>query len=237
MDKNQKLLLVEDEQIILDGLIDLFSFHGFEVESATDGRVGLEMALSNSYDLIILDVMLPSIDGFQVCNEIRSSSRSQPIIMLTAKNTEEDIINGLTLGADDYMSKPFSVRELVLRVEALLRRSDKMRSEDDTIQIGSELTIDANNLVGVLTQSPDEEKKLSFTRREVEILRYLQTNSNRPVPRGELLSEVWGYQKADSVETRTVDIHIAKLRKKVEYNVKDPKILVTIRGEGYKLVG
>ena len=125
-----QLLIIEDEPAILTGLIDLFVYHGYEVEAAQDGRVGLDKALAGAYDLIILDIMLPTLDGFALCNAIRQHNREQPLIILTAKTTEEDIITGLTLGADDYVGKPFSVRELVLRVEAVLRRSTKLRQQE-----------------------------------------------------------------------------------------------------------
>jgi DNA-binding response OmpR family regulator len=208
MSEKLKLLVVEDEEIIRNGLIDVFVFHGYEVDSAGDGEEGLRKAQTGKYDLILLDVMLPVKDGFSICNEIRSRDRDQPIIMLTAKTTDEDIITGLTLGADDYVAKPFSVQELVLRVEAVLRRTRKLQLRDRELQIGSDLCI----------------------------LLYLQQNSDRPVPRGELLSEVWSYAKGSCIETRTVDIHIAKLRRKIEADPKNPCFLITVRGEGYKLM-
>ena len=129
MQRKSRLLLIEDEQAILTGLLDLFVYHGYDVDAAQDGQLGLEKALHGNYDLIILDIMLPRLDGFAICDAIRHHSREQPLIMLTAKTTDEDIITGLTLGADDYVAKPFSVRELVLRVEAVLRRSAKHRYE------------------------------------------------------------------------------------------------------------
>ena len=231
MERKHKILIVEDEEPILKGLVDVFVYHGFEVDSAMDGKLGLEKGLSGNYDLIVLDVMLPELDGYSVCNQIRSVDREQPIVMLTAKSSEEDIIQGLTLGADDYISKPFSVTELVLRVEAVLRRSNKLLRQERYLPVGS-LKIDTANLVA---QSADG-SELSFTRREVDILLYLQKHSDRPVPRGELLVEVWGYSKASRIETRTVDIHIAKLRRKIEPDPKQPRYLVTLRGEGYKLL-
>ncbi len=237
MAKKIRILIVEDEEAIRQGLVDLFVFHGYDVETAEDGRTGLEKATNGTYDLIILDVMLPAVDGFTICNAVRKKSREQPIIMLTAKTTDNDIITGLTLGADDYIAKPFSVRELVLRVESVLRRSRRLTEDAREIQIGAYLTIDTKNLLGrYLDGSIENAPTLEFTRREVEILRYLQLHQDRPVSRAELLLEVWGYQKASSIETRTVDIHIAKLRKKIEPNPKAPIHLVTVRGEGYKLL-
>jgi DNA-binding response OmpR family regulator len=173
--------------------------------------------------------MLPSMDGFSICNEIRKQSRRQPIIMLTAKNSEEDVINGLTLGADDYIAKPFSIRELLLRVEAILRLSGKNHTED-TLNIGKHLEIDVVNLSGVLNG-----EVVLFTRREVDVLCYLKDNQHKPVSRKELLTEIWKYNPNADIDTRTVDIHIAKLRKKIELDHKNPDYLMTVRGEGYKL--
>jgi len=230
MTARKKLLIVEDEKAILQGLEDLFVFNGYEVDSRMDGKEGLEAALNNRYDCILLDVMMPSMDGFTVCNEIRKHSREQAIVMLTAKNSEEDIINGFSLGADDYISKPFSIRELVLRVDAILRRSghDRQRQE---IVVADNISINMDTLSG-----EREGQTLLFTRRELDILQFLSHNHQRPVSRKELLGEVWGYSKTSDVDTRTVDIHIAKLRKKIELEPKHPKYLITVRGEGYQLV-
>ena len=228
-----QLLIIEDEPAILAGLIDLFVYHGYEVEAAQDGRVGLDKALAGAYDLIILDIMLPTLDGFALCNAIRQHNREQPLIILTAKTTEEDIITGLTLGADDYVGKPFSVRELVLRVEAVLRRSTKLRQQEAQLWIGEQLQIDTRNLIGTQAQRPHP---VLFTRREIEILQYLKQHNDRPVSREELLAEVWGNAKTARLETRTVDIHMAKLRRKIEPNPIEPQFLVTVRGEGYKLI-
>ena len=229
MSSKPKLLIVEDEQAILLGLIDVFIFHGFDVDSADDGQVGLDKALTKSFDLILLDVMLPSMDGFEICNKIRAEDKRLPIIMLTAKSSEQDIITGLTLGADDYIAKPFSIRELVLRVNSVLKRTQPHNRQNTFLQIGS-MQIDTANLVQIDSSNP-----CSFSRRELDILGYLQNNSERPVSREELLEQVWGYKRADSIETRTVDIHIAKLRRKIEADPKQPKHLLTIRGEGYRL--
>lgn len=223
------LLIVEDEQTILRGLTDLFIFHGYTVTTEQDGAKGLETALAGHFDCIILDVMLPSLDGFSICNEIRKSSRDQAIVMLTAKNSEEDIVNGLTLGADDYIAKPFSVQELVLRIKTILRRSG-WHEDNEEILINDDIKINTTHLTGKVQQCDVE-----FTRREVDILSYLH-RYKKPVNRHELLTAVWGYKKNIDIDTRTVDIHIAKLRKKIEINAKNPQVLVTCRGEGYKLV-
>jgi two-component system response regulator RegX3 len=223
-----KLLIVEDEPIILMGLTDLFIFHGYQVESESDGNKGLSKALDGQYACIILDVMLPSLNGFEICNALRKQSRTQPIIMLTAKNSEEDIINGLTMGADDYVAKPFSTSELVLRVNALVRRSG-WTGKDKTMKLSNEVSICTRTLKGC-----SYKHDIKYTRREVEILSYLQCQ-NKPVSREELLKEVWGYKNTRDLDTRTVDIHIAKIRKKIETDAKSPKHLVTHRGEGYQL--
>jgi len=225
-----KLLIVEDEQAILQGLIDVFIFHGFEVDSAEDGRQGLEKALTGQYALVLLDIMLPTLDGYTICNTIREQDKNLPIIMLTAKSSEQDIIKGLTLGADDYIAKPFSIRELVLRVNAVLKRNYQHDNAIPILQIG-ETQIDTANRVQINSEFPS-----SFSRRELDILSFLKIHSERPVSREELLEHVWGYKQADAIETRTVDIHIAKLRRKIETDPKQPELLVTVRGEGYRLL-
>jgi len=228
LSQKPRLLIVEDEIAILRGLTDLFVFHGFDVKSEQDGQQGLETALTGSFDCILLDVMLPTLDGFSICNKIREISREQAIIMLTAKSSEEDIITGLTLGADDYIAKPFSVQELVLRVKTILRRT-KHNETIDILQLGDDIIIDCTHLTGKVYG-----KEQLFTRREVDILNHLNKHQ-RPVPRSELLTQIWGYNNPSEIDTRTVDIHIAKLRKKIERKANSPKLLVTYRGEGYKL--
>jgi two-component system response regulator RegX3 len=231
MQRKIRLLIVEDEEAIRAGLIDVFVYHGYDVDFAADGPGGLDKALSGRFDLILLDVMLPGMDGFEICNRIRSQDRDQPVIMLTAKGTDEDIIQGLSLGADDYVAKPFSVAQLVLRVQAVLRRSRIGAELDATLKLGEDVEVDCRNLQG---QRGDE--ALAFTRREVEMLQYLHMNSDRPVSRDELLEKVWGYAKNLDIETRTVDIHIAKLRRKIEPDPVQPRYLVTVRGAGYRLL-
>jgi DNA-binding response OmpR family regulator len=231
MQRKIRILIVEDEAPIRVGLTDVFVYHGYEVEAVADGRVGLEKARSGTFDLILLDVMLPGIDGFEICNRIHAEDPEQPIIMLTAKTSDEDIIRGLSLGADDYVAKPFSVTQLVLRVQAVLRRSHIASATQHRIRLGEQLEIDTRNLSGERGGEP-----LSFTRREVEILQYLGANAERAVPREELLAKVWGYARNAGIETRTVDIHIAKLRRKIEPDPANPKYLVTVRGAGYRLL-
>jgi two-component system response regulator RegX3 len=225
-----RILLVEDEAAIRDGLADVLVYHGYKVDAVADGKVGLEKALTGRYDLLLLDVMLPGRDGFAICEEVRKVDRDQPIIMLTAKTSEEDIVNGLTLGADDYIAKPFAIAQLVLRVKAVLRRSRVGVEGAAKIALAG-VEIDTRNLSGRRGT-----ETLAFTRREIEILQYLQSNAERPVSRAELLTRVWGYDRTADIETRTVDIHIAKLRRKIEPDAKEPRNLVTVRGAGYRLM-
>ena len=225
------ILVVEDEEAIRSGLIDVFVFHGYEVDSADNGPEGLEKALTGKFDLILLDIMLPGMDGYEICNAIRAKDRDQPIIMLTAKTSDEEIIQGLKLGADDYVAKPFSIQQLVLRIEAVLRRSRIGIEQARTISLSNNVQIDTENLTG-----QNGAEALTFTRREIEILTYLAANSTRPVSRDELLTKVWGYARNLEIETRTVDIHIAKLRRKIETNPKEPAGLITVRGAGYRLL-
>jgi DNA-binding response OmpR family regulator len=231
MEQKARILIVEDEAAILAGLCDVLVYHGFDVDAASHGDEGLRKALSGRYDLILLDVMLPGCDGFSICEAVRNVDREQPIIMLTAKTSDADIVNGLALGADDYVAKPFSVAQLVLRVKAVLRRSRFAATHESRLRLDDDLEIDALNLSGRRGA-----QSLAFTRREVEILQYLHANGERPVSREELLTRVWGYDRGADIETRTVDIHVAKLRRKIEFDPKEPRYLVTVRGAGYRLL-
>ncbi|MGD8339509.1 MAG: response regulator transcription factor [Gammaproteobacteria bacterium] len=228
--RQPQVLIIEDEAAIRTGLADALVYHGFGVHSEDHGASGLERALSGKFDLILLDIMLPGVDGFTICEEIRKVDRRQPIIMLTAKTSDEDIISGLSLGADDYVAKPFSVAQLVLRIKAVLRRASIGIESERTIELGQYIRIDLENLTG-----SNGGVELTFTRREADILQYLRANQDRPVSRDELLNKVWGYDRNSGVETRTVDIHIAKLRRKIEPEPKAPRFLVTVRGAGYRL--
>ncbi len=231
MSRKIRILIVEDETAIRTGLKDVLVYHGYDVDDAADGPSGLQKAVSGRFDLILLDVMLPGLDGFEICERIRADDREQAIIMLTAKSGDEDVIAGLSLGADDYVSKPFSVAQLVLRIRAVLRRTRIGMEMDHRIRLGEDVEIDTRNLCG---QRGAE--KVAFTRREIEILQYLKLNSDRPVPRDELLNKLWGYAKDLGIETRTVDIHIAKLRRKLEPDPSQPRHLITVRGAGYRLL-
>lgn len=229
--RQARILIIEDETAIRTGLVDALVYHGFGVESEADGRRGLDRALTGKFDLVLLDIMLPGIDGFTICDEIRKVDRRQPIIMLTAKTSDDDIITGLSLGADDYVAKPFSVAQLVLRIKAVLRRASIGVDLERIIELEEWIRIDLENLTGT-----NGESEVAFTRREADLLRYLHANNDRPVSRDELLNKVWGYDRNAAIETRTVDIHIAKLRRKIEPDPQSPRFLVTVRGAGYRLV-
>jgi len=228
--RKARILVVEDETAIRTGLIDLLVFHGYDVDAAEEGNSGLQKSLSGKYDLILLDIMLPGIDGYQICNQIREGDKEQAIIMLTAKADDEDIIRGLQLGADDYVAKPFSVSQLVLRIQAVLRRTRVGVQQSHTLVVG-DLAIDTQTL-----SAERDGETIAFTRREMEVLQYLAEHNDRPVSREELLAKIWGYAKDLEIETRTVDIHIAKLRRKIEPQPATPRYLITVRMAGYRLM-
>lgn len=223
------ILIIEDEIAIAEGLKDLCEMNGYTVKHVADGESGLEEALSGKFNLVLLDLMLPGIDGFTVCDRIREKDKSLPIIILSAKNADEDIINGLKFGADDYIPKPFSVPMLLARIKAVMRRSRQSLENEGKLEAGN-LKVNFREYTG--SRGTEE---LSFTRKEIEILEYLWNNRDKAVSRSDLLRKVWGYDNADTVDTRTVDIHITKLRKKIEDDPSHPKLLVTFRGEGYQL--
>ncbi len=226
MEKKARILVVEDDTAILDGLSDVLVFNGYEVEGREDGGLGLKEALDGTYDLVLLDVMLPTLDGFSICTALRREKPALPVIMLTAKGSEEDIVAGFKAGADDYVCKPFSLRELMVRVEAVLRRSGK-GPVDERLEICG-ISFDGGSLFATLG-----EEKVELTRREMEIISYLHRNKDRITGRKDLLRDVWRYGDAD-VETRTVDIHMLKLRKKIAQLTEDP-VIMTVRGAGYRL--
>lgn len=222
-----RILVVEDDPAILNGLLDVLVFNGYAVEGAADGGLGLVAALEKPHDLLLLDVMLPGMDGITLCRQVRKKKPNQAIVMITAKGSEDDVITGFQAGADDYISKPFSLRELMVRVEAVLRRSGK--------QVGGErieicgIVFDGNNLQAIYGADAVE-----ITRREMDIIVYLFRHRQRIVTKKELLTEVWHYADAD-IETRTVDIHMLKLRKKLTTLNPESTLVQTVRGEGYRL--
>lgn len=225
-----KILVVDDEQNMLSGLKDNLEFEGYEVETADNGEEGLKKILDNFYNLIILDVMMPKMNGFDVCKNVRKNGIVTPIILLTAKGEEIDKVVGLEIGADDYVTKPFSLRELLARVKAILRRSDNltMNETDREIKIGK-LDVNFNGFKAV-----SNKKDVEMTHKEFEILHHLWKKRNTTVSRDDLLSEIWGYD--ENPTTRTVDNFILKLRQKVETDPNHPKIIITVHGIGYKMI-
>jgi DNA-binding response OmpR family regulator len=224
-----RILLVEDETAIREGICDVLAYHGFAPSAAATGDEGLERALAGEFPLVILDVMLPGLSGLDICRRLRSEIPDQLILMLTAKGSEDDIVAGFRAGADDYVTKPFSVRELVARVEALLRRSGRLENAPDVFAFGK-WRIDRSRLTA---QRGGEQHEL--TQREVEILALFEREKGRIVSRRLLLQEVWNMANAEDVETRTVDMHIAKLRKKMGSDSESP--IETVRGAGYRFTG
>jgi len=220
----RRILVVEDEASIREGLCDVLAYHGFEPLAAETGEEGLEQGLANEVDLVILDVMLPGLDGFEVCRRLREGGAELPVLMLTAKGSEDDVVRGLRSGADDYVTKPFSVRELVARVEALLRRSAAPQLE--TFSFGP-WTVDTRGL-----RALDGERSTPLSQREVALLAVLARERGRVVSRRTLLQEVWGWNNVEEIETRTVDVHISKLRRKIQGD--GDNWIETVRGAGYR---
>lgn len=224
-----KILLVEDEEGLILTLTDRLKSEGFEVVSASDGEEGLATALGENFDLIILDVMLPRKNGLDVCRDLRQKNVATPVLMLTAKGETIDKVLGLKLGADDYLTKPFEVIELLARVEALLRRSpNTINNSAGNFRFGS-VRIDFQCAEVFKNNAPVELSAMEF-----KVLQYFIENRGKVVSRDELLDEVWGYDSMPS--TRTVDVHVAWLRQKLEDNPHCPQFILTIYGFGYKFV-
>jgi two-component system OmpR family response regulator len=232
MDGSNKILIVEDDRNLLDTLKYNLRKEGYKVVTAVDGAEALDVARREKPDLIILDIMLPKLSGFEVCRILRKEM-TIPILMLTAKTEEIDKIVGLEIGADDYMTKPFSMRELMARLGAMLRRADisklQLASEQKSLKIG-DLEIDIGRHQAFFKGS-----QLNLTPKEYDLLVFLAKNKGFVFNREQLLDKVWGYDYAG--DTRTVDVHIHWLRQKIESNPNNPKHLVTVRGTGYKLEG
>jgi DNA-binding response OmpR family regulator len=222
-----RILVVEDDAALRRGLMDVLVFNGYETRGIADGSEGLRAALETPCDLVMLDVMLPGMDGFSICREIRRRRPNQAVVMITAKGAEDDVVAGFKAGADDYIPKPFSLRELMVRVEAVLRRAGK-NSGDQQIVVG-EVRFDGHHLVAECCG-----RSVEITRREMDIVAYLHRHSERIVSKKELLTEVWQYADA-GIETRTVDIHMLKLRKKISALAGNAAFITTVRGEGYRL--
>ena len=224
-----KILIVEDEPAMVAGLRDNFEYEGYEVISAADGASGLERALSDNPDLIVLDVMMPRMSGLDVCKQLKAKRPAVPIIMLTARGQEIDKVVGLELGADDYVTKPFSVRELMARVKAVLRRvsapapaPEIYRFSDVEVNIRSNEVRRGGNLI-------------DLSAKEFALLAYFLAHPVETLSRDRLLDAVWGYDHYPT--TRTVDTHIVHLRQKLEPNPEEPRFILTVHGSGYKFVG
>lgn len=224
----QSILLVEDQEALRMTLSDRLSSEGYKVECARDGHEGLQKALHAPYDLILLDVMLPRKNGFDVCREVREAGVSTPMIMLTARGDTVDKIVGLKLGADDYLAKPFDMMELMARVEALLRRASP--NGGNGIHQFGEVRVDVRG-----TEVTRRGKPVALSAREFQLLRYLIERRGVTLPRNQILAEVWGYSA--ETFTRTLDVHVASLRQKLEKDPKRPELILTVPGLGYKFSG
>jgi two-component system alkaline phosphatase synthesis response regulator PhoP len=226
----QRILLIEDEPGLVMTLTDRLVGEGYLVESCSDGDTGLSQASGGTYDLILLDVMLPRKSGLDVCRQLRQNGVDTPILMLTARSQVVDKVVGLQLGADDYLTKPFDMMELLARVGALLRRAPKAASTNPLSYRFGQVQVNFKSGEVVREGNP-----VALSAREFHLLRYLIDHRGAVVSREELLTEVWGYEAMP--ETRTVDVHMAWLRQKLEPNPKHPEFILTLRGLGYKFAG
>lgn len=228
-DSPRKILIVEDEPSLVFTLRDTLESDGYQVHVVEEGTAAVEEVRNINPDLMLLDLMLPGKSGYDICREIRELEYTFPIIMLTARDQEIDKVTGLNIGADDYLTKPFGVKELLARINARLRRAEMQKKPAvSEIQLGP-VHID---LLSSRVKRPGEER-VSLTSREVELIRYFLARVNEPVTRDELLEKVWRYDYRSN--TRTVDVHISKLRAKIEISPEEPRYLVTLHGIGYML--
>ncbi len=227
----ERILVVEDEPLILRGLLDALKDEGFRAEGVTDGPAALEAVGRAEPDLVVLDLMLPGLNGFEVLKRLRRDGRRTPVIVLTARGAEEDRLKGLGLGADDYVTKPFSLRELLARVRAVLRRAAWAAKAPERFRVNG-IVVDLSKRICERPEGPVE-----LTVREAELLKFLLAHRDRVVTKEELLMTVWQYPSLKDVETRTVDAHMVALRRKVEADPAEPRVLVTVRGEGYRFAG
>ncbi len=225
----QRLFLVEDDPHLVITLGDLLRSRGYELEVAADGSAAVQIAKVRSFDLVILDITLPFLNGFEVCNELRRTGIETPVLMLTARDQMNDKILGFKSGADDYVTKPFDVNELLARVEALIRRTSRSRMESIEYRFGDVHV----NFGELLLERAGQTSNLS--EREGRLLRYFVDNRGKVISREVLLEQVWGYTRAPY--TRTVDVHIVRLRQKIEDDPRDPKFIVTVHGLGYRFDG
>jgi DNA-binding response OmpR family regulator len=227
MAEKVSILVVEDEEKIRSALVDFLEFHNFEVAEAADGLEAERVTAEKRFDLILLDLMLPKISGEQLCSKWRGDGLQTPIIMLTAKGQEKEKVTGLNLGADDYITKPFSLEELLARINAVLRRTDPARAVGQKFQF-ADLDVDIAGL-----KIKRSEEQIEISKREAAIIQFFAANPNRVIGREELYKAVWD-ETMSELGTRTVDMHIAKLRSKIERNAAEPQIIKTVRGAGYK---
>jgi DNA-binding response OmpR family regulator len=227
----KKILIVEDELSMIKGLKDNLEFEGYEVDTAMEGNQGLQKVLHGNFDLILLDVMLPGVSGFDICRTARKEGVETPIILLTAKGEEIDKVVGLELGADDYITKPFSLRELLARIKAILRRAPAGKEESgesSLVSIGN-IQVNFKNY-----QALEGKTEVKMSHKEFEVLHFLYKNSGKTVHRDDLMSSVWSIEY--DITTRTVDNFIMKLRQKIETDPNNPRIILTVHGVGYKMI-
>jgi DNA-binding response OmpR family regulator len=222
------ILVIEDESVLASGICDMLAFRGYAPTAVGSGEEGLRRALDGRYALVVLDVMLPSLSGFDVCRELRAKRPELAVLMLTARGAENDVLEGFRCGADDYVTKPFSIAELMARIEALLRRSGRLAPADARPFVLAGWTIDP-----AARSASNGSRSVELTPREVSMLALFARDRGRIVSRRALLLEVWGMTHVENVHTRTVDVHVAKLRKKLGMSESGP--LETVRGEGYRL--
>src|SRR5207302_10773802 len=224
-----RILIVEDEPAMVAGLRDNFEFEGYDVITAPDGAAGLERALKEAPDLVILDVMMPRMSGLDVCKQLKSKRPAGPIIRLPARGQEVDKVVGLELGADDYVTKPFSIRELLARAKAVLRRAHSVPKEQDRYAFGD---VEVNLRSCQVSRSG---KSLDFSSKEFDLLKYFLSHPGETLSRDRLLEDVWGYERFPT--TRTVDTHIVRFHQKVEPKPEEARFILTVQGTGYKFVG
>ncbi|MGH7893248.1 MAG: response regulator transcription factor [Candidatus Binatia bacterium] len=224
------ILVVEDEAAIRAGLCDVLAYHGYAPDGVDSGEEGLRRALGTPYALVLIDVMLPGKSGFDVCRELRAARPAQAILMLTARSSEDDVLEGFRCGADDYVTKPFSVAELMARVDALLRRAGAAALAESPPFAFGRWHVDP-----AARSAQRDGVTIPLSSREVELLALFARERGRIVSRRRLLAEVWSLRHVDGIQTRTVDMHIAKLRKKIGASERDP--IETVRGEGYRFSG
>jgi len=228
----QKILIVEDDSAIRQGIVDALTFAGYDTLEAGDGVAGMDMAIRVDCDLILLDLVLPGHEGLEIVAAVRDTRPTLPVIILTARGEEDDRVRGLTVGADDYMVKPFSVKELLARIEAVMRRTAERPTDVRTVAFpGGEADLEKCEV------RYEGGGSCTLTEREAHLLRYLARHAGRPVSRDEILSRVWRLNPKGIAETRTIDVHVASLRAKLRDDQPPQKVIVTVRGKGYMFAG